>query len=87
MLFKSVLLATFATLAFAAPGGEYDHGDWNWGKDKCYVKHVTYYQTSTAYKDDVEWAKKTVTKDVEYPSVTKIPVYVYAPAHIECCTN
>jgi hypothetical protein len=52
MLFKSLLLATLASLAFAspAPGGEYDHGDWNWGKDKCYVKHVTYTITEKGYK-------------------------------------
>merc|ERR1711981_515436 len=43
MLFKSVLLATFASLALAAPGGggEYDQGDYNWGKDKCYMKKYT----------------------------------------------
>lgn len=52
MLFKSLLLATFASLALAtpAPGGEYDGNDYNWGKDKCYVKHVTYYKTEYAHR-------------------------------------
>merc|ERR1712059_244240 len=49
VLFKSVLPATFASLALAAPGGggEYDQGDYNWGKDKCYMKKYTVYETST----------------------------------------
>jgi hypothetical protein len=67
MLFKSVLLATFASLALAAPGGEYDHGDYNWGKDKCYVKHVTYYKTEVAYKTKTDYEYKTKTK-VHSPS-------------------
>merc|ERR1712157_203385 len=76
MLFKTVLLATFASLALAAPGGggEYDHGDYNWGKDKCYVKHYTNYYTETAYKDDVYYEKKTKTIPYEVPQVTKVPV-------------
>merc|ERR1712169_10765 len=66
MLFKSVLLATFASLALAAPGGggEYDQGDYNWGKDKCYMKKYTVYETSTAYKDNVYY--KTEYKTYPY---------------------
>merc|ERR1711864_67762 len=65
MLFKSVLLATFASLALAAPGGggEYDQGDYNWGKDKCYMKKYTVYETSTAYKDNAYPTTKSYVKD------------------------
>lgn len=47
-----MLFVTLASVAFAspAPGGEWDKGDSNWGKDKCYVKQVTYYKTATDYK-------------------------------------
>lgn len=76
MLFKSVLLATLASLALAAPGGEYDHGDYNWGKDKCYVKHVTYYKTEVAYKTKTDYEYKTKTKSWEASYVTKVPTYI-----------
>lgn len=66
MLFKSVLLATFASLALAAPGGEYDHNDYNWGKDKCYVKHVTYYKTEVEYKTKTDYEYKTKTQAVSF---------------------
>merc|ERR1712059_39776 len=74
MLFKSVLLATFASLALASPGGggEYDQGDYNWGKDKCYMKKYTvyetypYYETKTYYK--TEEKKYPMTEHKAYPT-------------------
>merc|ERR1712000_184684 len=66
MLFKSVLLATFASLALAAPGGggEYDQGD--------YMRKYTVYETSTAYKDNVyyktEEKKYPMTEHKAYPT-------------------
>jgi hypothetical protein len=83
MLFKSVLLATFASLALAAPGGEYDHGDYNWGKDKCYVKHVTYYKTEVAYKTKTDYEYKTKTEKYEVPIVTKVSCFgtIRCPYH------
>merc|ERR1712176_526639 len=80
MLFKSVLLATFASLALAAPGGggEYDQGDYNWGKDKCYMKKNTVYETSTAYKDNVYYK----TEHKAYPTTKS-----YVKDQKECKTK
>merc|ERR1712000_297836 len=88
MLFKSVLLATFASLALAAPvgGGEYDQGDYNWGKDKCYMKKYTVYETSTAYKDNVyyetEEKKYPMTEHKAYPTTKS-----YVKDQKECKTK
>merc|ERR1712072_276205 len=88
MLFKSVLLATFASLALAAPGGggEYDQGDYNWGKDKCYMKKYTVYETSTAYKDNTyyktEEKKYPMTEHKAYPTTKS-----YVKDQKECKTK
>merc|ERR1712059_129466 len=88
MLFKSVLLATFASLALAAPGGggEYDQGDYNWGKDKCYMKKYTeygtypYYETKTYYK--TEEKKYPMTEHKAYPTTKS-----YVKDQKECKTK
>merc|ERR1712000_1690 len=88
MLFKSVLLATFASLALAAPGGggEYDQGDYNWGKDKCYMKKYTVYETSTAYETKTyyktEEKKYPMTEHKAYPTTKS-----YVKDQRECKTK
>merc|ERR1712059_68038 len=92
MLFKSVLLATFASLALAAPGGggEYDQGDYNWGKDKCYMKKYTVYETSTAYKDNVYYKTDYKTEEKKYP-MTEHKAYPTTKSYVkdqkECKTK
>jgi hypothetical protein len=77
MLFTNLLFAAFASLAIAAPGGEKDYNDKGWGKDKCYVKHVTYYKTDYNYATKVDYAYTTKVKSWEIPYVTKVPITSY----------
>ncbi|KIW05186.1 uncharacterized protein PV09_03734 [Verruconis gallopava] len=74
MLFKCLIFAVFAFLAAAAPGGDKDYNDKDWGKNQCYIKHVTYYTTDYNYATKVDYAYTTKVKSWEVPYVTKVPV-------------